>query len=197
MYRFLLLLIVIFSSSTVTASPYRVTTASEISHGNWTPIPEQEMRAAAVDNALAEISKRGLFKLVEQRPIDGELLFTISLIGEAQVVKMTIALHLDNTPSYLATTSVDVRNLDRQQIYQAFEYVGIESAKQLNAKVELAKRSPTVAADSSTASSPTEPNGNPPPSAASPMTLQRFNQAHSLNLAQCLNCWWLRHRQKS
>lgn len=146
--RWFLLLFGLFYSISLFAQPYVLNSVARISHGDWTPISEKEMRSAAVDTALSEISKSGLFKLqtsaLAMKSLDGELQLDVTLIGAVGIVKMTVSLHLDGLPSYVATTSLDIRNMDRQQIYNAFEFVGMETAKRLNAKVRLQKKQAIV-----------------------------------------------------
>ncbi len=185
--RWFVLLFCLLLSAPIFAKPYIVSQASTFSYGDWLPIPEHEMRAAAVDTALSEISNGGLFKLVGRAPQhsespDGELMLNISLIGEASIVKMTISLHLDVTPSYVATTSLDIHNMDRQQIFKAFEYVGTESAKRLNAKIRLQKKQGLAPSqgEPQPAYLPALPAVSPsllPQTEASELTVQRFNRA--------------------
>lgn len=189
--RRLVLLFCFLLSAPVFAKPYIVSQVSTFNYGDWQPIPEHEMRAAAVDTALSEISNGGLFKLVSRaqqysESPDGELMLNISLVGEASIVKMTISLHLDATPSYVATTSLDIHNMDRQQIFKAFEYVGTESAKRLNAKIRLQEKRGPAPGQSEPQSAylpvlpavsmPFSPQ-TMPQTAVSELTMQRFSQA--------------------
>lgn len=189
--HWLVLLFCLLLSAPIFAKPYIVSQVSTFSYGDWQPISEHEMRAAAVDTALSEISNGGLFELVGRAPQysespDGELILNISLVGEASIVKMTISLHLDATPSYVATTSLDIHNMDRQQIFKAFEYVGTESAKRLNAKIRLQKkREPAFGQGEPqsvylpvlpTVSLPLPPQ-TMPQTVVSELTTQRFSQA--------------------
>ena len=62
--RFVCVLILFFAAA-VQAKPFSVSTDISISNGDWYPLPEQAMTAAAVDTALAELTKGGLFSIVD------------------------------------------------------------------------------------------------------------------------------------
>lgn len=126
---------------------FTVLSQTTISTDNWYPLSEQDMKAAAVDTALAELTNGGRFHIVRhstpgQPPPESRLLFAISLVGPAEVVKLTTELHLNNQVSYVASVSMNIHNLDYRGIYEAFEFVGTESAKRLNAKLALPNPEP-------------------------------------------------------
>lgn len=123
-------------------SPYKVTSLTTITSDDWYPLSEQNMKSAAVDAALSELTKQGQFLIVRDAnaapsATDGELGFHISLIGPAEVVKLTTELRLNDQATYVSSVSMDIHGLDYQGIYNAFEFVGTEAAKRLNAKLTL------------------------------------------------------------
>jgi len=93
------------------------------------------MKAAAVDSALAELTRGGLFSIVEKNTMN-KLVLEISLIGPAETAKMTIRLDLKGRPSYVSTASISVHDMDYQRIYNAFEHIGMVAAQRLNDKTQ-------------------------------------------------------------
>jgi len=131
-----------FFSITTYAKPYIVTSETTISNGNWYPLSVLEMKAAAVDTALSEFTSSGRFEIVRddkslRQQNDGEVQFDISLIGPAEIVKLTVTLHLNSNVTYVSSVSMDIHGMDYQGIYNAFEYVGTEAAKRLNTKIAM------------------------------------------------------------
>ncbi len=120
--------------------PFAVHTDISIRQGNWYPLPVEDMKSAATDTALAEISRGGLFRLVhDDSPASkrtGLMRLEISLIGPAETAKLTIELNLPDKPTYVSTASISVRGLDHQAIYRAFEHIGKTAAQRLNDKTE-------------------------------------------------------------
>lgn len=171
--RLLLCFMVCLLSITAYAKPYVITSITTIRTDNWYPLAEAEMKAAVVDTALAEFTKTGRFNIIQgdtglQQARDGKLRFDISLIGPAEVVKLTTTLSMKDNATYVSTVSIDIHNMDYQGIYDTFEYVGEEAAKRLNAKITLLKaHSPAV--------SPVGSNSEKP----KPEILSLFNQAQS------------------
>ena len=151
MRRVLILAMCLFSTAPY-AKPLVVTSEVSISNDNWYPLPQRDMKAATVDTALSEFTRSGHIIIVNDEggarrsaPVDGNLEFDISLIGQAEVVKLTMTLQLERTATYVSTVSLDIHGLDYQGIYNAFEYVGGEAAKRLDAKLDILRGQPTAA----------------------------------------------------
>lgn len=98
---------------------------------NWYPLSEKAMKSAVVDTALADLTNTGYFTIKEGEVAEGLMDFHISLIGPAESIKLTIKLFLPNHPTFIATSSMSVKNLDHQGIYQALEKIGKTSALQM------------------------------------------------------------------
>ena len=130
--RYLLLL---FFVSSIQAKPFAVNTEINIRNGDWYPLPEEDMKAAAVDTALAELTKGGLFSIVAENEAN-KLRLEISLIGPAETAKLTIQVDLKDQPSYVSTASISVHDMDFQGIYNAFEHIGQVAAQRLNDKTK-------------------------------------------------------------
>jgi hypothetical protein len=128
-------LFLLFVSFSIQAKPYAVTTQVTIRNGDWYPLPEREMKAAAVDSALAELTKGGLFSIVEKSTAN-KLGLEISLIGPAETARMTIRLDLKGQPSFVSTASISVHDMDYQGIYNAFEHIGMVAAQRLNDRTQ-------------------------------------------------------------
>jgi len=127
-------LLLLFVTS-IQAKPFAVSTEVAIHTGDWYPLPEEDMKAAAVDTALAELTKGGLFSIVEENELN-KLHLEISLIGPAETAKLTIQVHLKDQPSYVSTASISVHDMSFQDIYNAFEHIGRVAAQRLNDKTE-------------------------------------------------------------
>lgn len=171
------ILLIACSIAAYSSPPIRVISHTTISTDNWYPLSEQEMKAAAVDAALTEFTNNGQFKIMPHNKdgnpqADGELRFRIALVGPAEVVKLTTQLHLNDAPSYVASVSMNIHGMDYHGIYNAFEYVGAEAAKRLNAKMTL----PTPASNSTKNSATTQADTN----SANSATTTLFNQAQTL-----------------
>ncbi len=108
--------------------------------GNWYPLPEKDMKAAAADTALAKLSETGNFSIVANesgmKRTAGRMNFNISLVGPAEIAKLTIELRVPGQPSFISTASISVKGLDYQGIYKAFEHIGNTSAAQMLAKFD-------------------------------------------------------------
>ena len=131
-------LLVLFCVNTW-AQPFAVTTRTTIENNNWYPLPARDMKAAAADTALAELSNGGYFRFLPGgAPAGhsaGSLVLDISLIGPAETAKLTITLQVPDRPTYVSSASISVRGMDYQGIYNAFEHIGTVSAKRLNTKL--------------------------------------------------------------
>ncbi len=139
--RLLLCLLLCFLSTATYAKPFLIITETAISNDNWYPLPLRDMKAAAGDTALAELSSNGRFEIKQKTETsqqhNGKLQLDISLIGPAKIVKLTMTLHLKDHPSYVSSVSMDIHGMDHQGIYNAFEHVGREAAKRLNTKIAI------------------------------------------------------------
>lgn len=96
--------------------------------GDWYPLPEKMMKSATVDTALANLSNSGYFAFNDGTVATGLMDFDISLIGPAETIKLTIQLFLPDHPTFIATASMSVKDLDHQGFYRAFEELGRASA---------------------------------------------------------------------
>lgn len=152
--RWTLCLVMCIYSALLYAKPYVVLSEVSIFNENWYPLSQHDMKSATVDTALSELTQSGRFVIVREKsdkstpPVDGDLKFDISLIGPAEVVKLTMILQLKDTATNVSTVSLDIHGLDYQGIYNAFEYVGREAAKRLNAKIAMRKTSPAISPNS-------------------------------------------------
>ncbi len=130
-------------STVVNAESLVVVPHASIENGNWYPLTKAEMTRAVVDTALVELTEGGHFLIAKDddsaKVIDGDLNLDIFLIGPAELVKLTLTLHLPDDATYVSTASMDIHNLDYQEIYKAFEYIGTEAAKRLNSKLAVLK----------------------------------------------------------
>ncbi len=128
-------LILIFGSALAHASiAVRVTTS--FYNENWFPLSAKDMREAAIDTALDDISRKGLLSFVKKKSA-GNLDLKVTLIEPAQIVKLTITLNVDEVSSAVATASTSIEDLDFNGIYYAFEHVGREAASRMNAKLTV------------------------------------------------------------
>ena len=94
-----LLVAFVFLGSAVGATlpahgPIRVSQSISIRHGNWMPLPVEDMRRAAGDAALSRLTDAGRLDVVNASTHSGvgSLALEVSLIGPAETAKMTITL---------------------------------------------------------------------------------------------------------
>jgi hypothetical protein len=137
-------LVVAATAAEGAGSPALVSTTLTLRNGNWFPLPAEDMKAAAGDAALDEISTAGLLELAGANGLNlaqagqGELALYLSLIGKAETAQMTVTLTLPERPTFVASASISVRRLDYREIYRALQHVGREAAGRLNAKLRAA-----------------------------------------------------------
>ena len=95
------------------------------------------------------------------------------------MVKLTITLQLDDAATCVSTVSLDIHGLDYQGIFNAFEYVGREAAKRLNAKIAMRLPQPANIPGSA---APAGVNGNAAGEAPSgkQQLIALFNRAQEL-----------------
>ena len=149
-FRYMFYLLLLLFASSIQAKPFAVSTEINIRSGDWYPLPEEDMKAAAVDTALAELTKGGLFSIVPENELN-KLRLEISLIGPAETAKLTIQVNLKDRPTYVSTASISVHDMDFQDIYNAFEHIGQVAAQRLNDKTEALVLKPSKEIKSSSA----------------------------------------------
>ena len=137
-----------FYAAAILAKPFTVSTEVNIRTGDWFPLPVEDMKAAAVDTALAELTKGGLFSITAEPDTSNrhanKLRLEISLIGPAETAKLTIMVNLKDQASYVSTASISVHDMDFQGIYNAFEHIGLVAAQRLNDKTQALLIKPRV-----------------------------------------------------
>lgn len=130
----------LFYAALTQAKPFEVGAEVKIRTGDWFPLPTEDMKAAAVDTALAELTKGGLFLISpESESSDSQIdkiLLEISLIGPAETAKLTVRVDLKDHATYISTASISVHDMDYQDIYNAFEHIGMVAAQRLNDKTQ-------------------------------------------------------------
>ncbi|PCI07053.1 MAG: hypothetical protein COB77_05570 [Gammaproteobacteria bacterium] len=111
-----LFFILILFVPSIQAKTFVVTFEVEINTGDWFPLPEEDMKAAAVDTALAELTNSGLFTLApqsaEKKSTVNNIQLLISLIGPAEAAKLTIMVNLVGHATYISTASISVHDMD-------------------------------------------------------------------------------------
>lgn len=113
---------------------------SSFQNENWFPLSEKDMREAAIDTALADISEQGLVEFTDSAKAAGQLELRVTLVEPASVVKLTITFQMEGIPSAVATASTSLDGLDHQGIFYAFEHVGHEAAGRMHVKLTAAAR---------------------------------------------------------
>lgn len=181
--RLLLCLIITLNPIITYAKSYVVTSETTISTSNWYPLSEQEMKAAAVDTALSELTTSGQFEISRTdkkagQLHDGTLKFDISLIGPAEIVKLALTLHLQDNVTYVSSVAMDIHGMDFRGIYDAFEYVGTEAAKRLNTKIAMMHSNNGNYSPGGTKLKEMKPNSN---------ILKLFDQAQELKRKERFN----------
>ncbi len=119
-----------------TAAPHHVRLSTDFQNDNWFPLSKTEMQSAAVDAALAELTRKGAFVFSDKEgPGVGLLTLKVSLVEAAELVKISMTLHLAEV-SYVATAATSLHDMNRRGIFRAFEHVGTTAAHRMRLKLE-------------------------------------------------------------
>ncbi len=117
------------------AEPHRVRLSTHFQNHDWFPLSKTEMQSAAVDAALAELTRKGAFVFSDKDgPGVGLLTLNVSLVEVAELVKISMTLDLAEV-SYVATAATSLRGMNRQGIFRAFEHVGTTAAQRMRLKL--------------------------------------------------------------
>ncbi|HEX5057341.1 MAG TPA: hypothetical protein VFX02_12700 [Gammaproteobacteria bacterium] len=121
----------------------KVLVEQKLSTDHWYPLPEEQMKAAALDTALSVLTdSRRLYFVSAGGPDVGQLIAELSLLGPAETVKFTLTLNAADVPSLVSTASISISHLEYAGIYQAFEYVGREAALRMEDRLAVTLVSP-------------------------------------------------------
>ncbi|MCW8933601.1 MAG: hypothetical protein OQK98_02645 [Gammaproteobacteria bacterium] len=119
-------------------SPVVLETSFKI--GAWQPLPEDKIKSAAVDSALAEISKTrrfAFFTRSQQGLKTGYLKININLIEAAETATVSILLQQLDGESVSSTHSESLKNKDFDGIYKQFQKAGQMAGKKIVKILEL------------------------------------------------------------
>ena len=106
----------VFAFGASAEPPYRIQPNLSLRTGNWFPLEPDEMKSAAGDAALAELSSLGLLALAGPgETVDGRLDLEVSLVGTAETAKLSMTLKLTGQPTYASTASISVAGLDENR----------------------------------------------------------------------------------
>ncbi len=110
----------------------RIQLDTSFSNQNWFPLPRGDMRKAAVDSALEEITKVKGIEIIQgqlAKESEGLLNIHVSLIEKAEVAKVLVELHIFNSVSIINTESISLSGKNFKKIYQAIESIGSQAGK--------------------------------------------------------------------
>jgi hypothetical protein len=136
-YSLILLSIIIGGHVFAKTNNIIVSTSTHIDNGDWYPISQKEMQASAVNTALGELTKTGDFFINENANNGNIIDFDIALVGPVEIIRLTITLTVKDRGTLVSSVSQKISDLDRQGIYESFEYVGKEAAMQMYEKLQL------------------------------------------------------------
>lgn len=134
-------LLFVIANQSLASQPYRVAIRLSFSNQNWYPLSVADMKRAAVDSALAELSQGGNFiflsekKEAPQTKDRGLLTLDLSLIEPAEMVKLTLTLQVPEAATIVSSASGSLTGKNRKGIFQVFESVGRAAAKKLQGKL--------------------------------------------------------------
>ncbi len=114
--------------------------------GDWRPLPEDKIKSAAVDSALAEISKTKMFAFftAKQPGIEtGSLQITVHLVEEAETATVSIFLQQANGISVSSTHSESLKSQLYDGIYKRFQLAGSTAGKKIATILESRKIEPS------------------------------------------------------
>jgi hypothetical protein len=147
--KIMLLLSCLFLSpitSTFARTAKKVTIHSEFRNKNWFPLTKKEMKLAAVDTALEELTRSDLIEIVTSSP-EGSIKLDIVLVEKAATGKITITFKAKGVSSIVTTASISLDKLKGDQIYSALEKMGRKAG--IKMKSQLIKVIPTDEVDKS------------------------------------------------
>lgn len=105
----------------------------------WFPLTKEEMRKAAVDTALQELTRANIVELVgEEEVLAGRLSIEVALVERAETCKVTITFTALKLPSLVTTASVSLKDRDHDGIFQAMSQAGREAGRKMKARLLLA-----------------------------------------------------------
>lgn len=103
---------------------------------NWYPLPESDIKRAVSDTALSVLTQRTQLVISDGKG-DGKIRILVSLIGPAETAKATIEIDAPQTGSLVSTASVSLRNMNYQDIFNAFQHIGTEAANRMVTQVQV------------------------------------------------------------
>jgi hypothetical protein len=106
---------------------------------NWYPIPEGQMKSAVMDSALDVLTEQGDISLQAEADdsVASELNGHLSLVGAASQVSFTLELLTSGEASHVATSSISIEGLGREEIYQSLGYIGREVGTRLSERLSV------------------------------------------------------------
>ncbi|MBT7610027.1 MAG: hypothetical protein HN576_09740 [Bacteriovoracaceae bacterium] len=110
-------------TSSFSRTAKKVSIQSEFRNKNWFPLTKKEMKLAAVDTALEELTRSNLIEIVTSSP-KGSIKLDIVLVEKAATGKITITFKAKGVSSIITTASISLDKLKGDQIYSALEKMG-------------------------------------------------------------------------
>ncbi len=110
--------------------------SSEFHNDSWFPLPVEQMKAAAVDTALMEISRLQRFAYIyetaDSKARNGSIFLKVELVEPAEIARLNIKLHLPNNQgSFESAASVSLDNKGFDGIYTALESLGRKASESI------------------------------------------------------------------
>ena len=118
-------LALLFSLSAAAVTPVILKTAFH--NHDWVPLTKTEMKSAAVDPALEELTRAKMLAIVSRSKTDknaGELTVDVSLVEAAESAKVTITYRAKGIPTQVTSSAVNLHGLDHQGIFKALVRAG-------------------------------------------------------------------------
>lgn len=122
--------IIIFPINSDARTAKKVLINTQFRNKNWFPLTKKEMKSAAVDTALEELTRSNLIEVVSKNS-EGSINLVIALVEGAATGKITIEFKAKGLSSIVTTASISLDNLKKVNIYNALEKIGRKAGKKM------------------------------------------------------------------
>ncbi|MGA1870363.1 MAG: hypothetical protein ACMUJM_17625 [bacterium] len=135
--KLLIICVLLLCGNVYAATPCRMLLVTEFWNKNWYPLEKKEMKEAAVDSALQEVTLFNAIEFVktEEQKHRGTLRVIVSLVERASTAKITLLFEAEGIPSIVTSSDISLAGLDYLGIYNAFVSIGHGAGKEMGKRL--------------------------------------------------------------
>ncbi|MGA1826357.1 MAG: hypothetical protein ACMUIP_17010 [bacterium] len=135
--KILIICLLLLCGHVYAATPCRIRLVTEFWNKNWYPLEKKEMKEAAVDSALQEVTLVNALELVgeEEEKHQGILRVIVSLVERASTAKITLIFEAEGVPSIVTSSDSSLEGLDHRGIYNALVSIGHGAGKEMGERL--------------------------------------------------------------